>query len=154
MALLQTWGANNRVVTNDKVVTYSSSIITGTWVNVNANVTTTYHQVYEYHRYCTKSYMYVGMDRATAQQCAAAMIQLYTRSYKYSDFQTEGADAEFIDKPAGTMCMADISIQQRVACMYDVVINVRENDVKLRTYATSPSYLFSVEDARQYDDGE
>lgn len=66
MGLLQSYGADNRVVFNDKVVTYSKQRIYGNWSYVNLNMTTTYYWVWEYHRYCTKSYAYVGMDLVTA----------------------------------------------------------------------------------------
>ena len=49
--------------------------------------------------------------------------------------------------------MADIAVQQREGCMYDVVINVREDDARLRTNVTAnPSSLFTTENARDYDD--
>ena len=71
MGLLTTYGANNRVVYNDKVVTYSKQRIYGQWsYQPIIDVINTIYWVWEYHRYCSKSYMYVGMDLATAQQCA------------------------------------------------------------------------------------
>ena len=96
--------------------------------------------------------MYVGMDLATAQSCAEAMITKYTRSTKVSDWQAEGQNAgTFQDVDGGTVCMADISIQQQVGHMYSVVVNVREDDVRLRTFSTTPSNLFSTENNRDYD---
>lgn len=47
--------------------------------------------------------------------------------------------------------MADISVQRREGHMYDVVVSVREDDVKLRTTSNSPSSLFGSENARDYD---
>lgn len=52
--------------------------------------------------------------------------------------------------------MADISIQQQQGHMYSVIVNVREDDTKLRTDAqaqsiSDPSALFSAENARDYD---
>lgn len=112
MGLLTSYGANNRVVFNDKVVTYSKQRIYGTWTFRPAlNIEQTYYWVWEYHRYCSKSYMYVGMDLATAQSCAQAMITKYTRTTKVSDWQAEGQNAgTFQDVDGGTVCMADISI--------------------------------------------
>ena len=67
MGLLTSYGSNNRVVYNDKVVTYSKQRIYGTWTYRPAlNIEQTYYWVWAYHRYCSKSYMYVGMDLATA----------------------------------------------------------------------------------------
>lgn len=48
--------------------------------------------------------------------------------------------------------MADISIQQQVGHMYSVVVNVREDDVRLRTFSTTPSSLFTAENNRDYDE--
>lgn len=152
MGLLTSYGANNRVVFNDKVVTYSRQRIYGQWTYVMLNVETTRYWVWEYHRYCSKSYMYVGMDLATAQSCAQAMVTKYTRSTKISVWQDSGSAAgTFIDEDGGTVCMADISIQQQEGHMYSVVVNVREDDVKLRTYSTTPSGLFTTENQRDYD---
>lgn len=96
--------------------------------------------------------MYVGMDLATAQACAAAMVAKYTRSYTMSEWNTSGSSAgTFTDVSGGSVCMADISVQQEVGCMYSVVVNVREDDVKLRTTSTTPSSLFTTEDNRDYD---
>ena len=153
MGLLTSYGSNNRVVYNDKVVTYSKQRIYGTWTYRPAlNIEQTYYWVWEYHRYCSKSYMYVGMDLATAQSCAQAMITKYTRSTKVSDWQAEGQNAgTFQDVDGGTVCMADISIQQQVGHMYSVIVNVREDDVRLRTFSTTPSSLFTTENQRDYD---
>lgn len=154
MALLNTWSSTNRVVTNDKVVTYSQQRIYGEWsYQTSISTETTLRSVWEYHRYCSKSYMYVGMDKTTANQCAQAMITKYTRTYEISDWNSSGQTAgTFTDITGGSVCMADISVQQREGCMYDVVINVREDDSKLRTTSVSPSSLFTVENQRDYDD--
>ncbi len=67
MALLTTYGASNRVIINDKTVTYSKRrIYGGGWSYVSGTVVVTLGSVWEYHRYCVKTYMYVGMDRTTA----------------------------------------------------------------------------------------
>lgn len=153
MALLNSWSSANRVVANDKVVTYSRQRIYGSWTYLQAiNIEYTYHSVWEYHRYCSKSYMYVGMDINTANSCAAAMVTKYTRSFKISDWYYSGEHAgTFQDIDGGSMCMADISIQQREGHMYDVIVNVREDDVRLRTNITSPQSLFTSENNRDYD---
>lgn len=76
MALLRTYNASNRVVINDKTVTYSMARVTGTWQSEKLiyEQQTTYSWMWEFHRYCQKSYKYVGMDLATANACATAMI--------------------------------------------------------------------------------
>lgn len=113
MALLNSYGSANRVVTNDKVVTYSKNIAYGSWSWTNGyNQSFSYSWVWEFHRYCTKQYKYVGMDLATAQTCAAAMVTLYTRSFTTSQWGVNGVtDNTFTDEPAGQICMAEVSIQ-------------------------------------------
>ena len=78
------------------------------------------------------------------------MIAKYTRSVKVSDWY--GAD-EFRDIDGGTICMAEITIQKRAGHMYDVVVNVREDDAKNRVASWTPSSLFTTENNRDYDEG-
>jgi len=152
MGLLHTYGSANRVVSNDKVVSYSRQRIYGEWSYVQGNITTTLHSVWEYHRYCSKTYSYVGMDLATAQSCAQAMVAKYTRSTKISDWQSGGAQAgTFKDIDGGSIPMADICIQQEAGHMYSVIINVREDDTRLNTASLDPTTLFTIENQRDYD---
>lgn len=66
MALLTKYDASNRVILNDKTVTYSKTRIYGAWSYVSGVSIITLYSCWEYHRYCSKTYMYVGMDRTTA----------------------------------------------------------------------------------------
>ena len=150
MGLLSTWNDSNKVVISDKVVTYSSQLVFGEWsYNSAPNVITTLYNAWEFHRYCVKTYMYVGMDRTTAGNCATAMVTKYTRDYKYSKW--DNTNGIFVDENAGSMCMADIAIQQREGHMYDVIVSVREDDSRMRTNPTSPASLFTAENQRDYD---
>ena len=151
MALLNTYGSANRVVTEDKVVTYSINRIQGEWTHIISAVQQyIYYTVFEYHRYCTKTYSYVGMDLTTARDCAAAMVTKYTRNFENSDWDED--TGTFNDVYGGSMCMADIAIQQTAGPMYSVVVSVREEDTKVRTTITSPASLFSAENSRDYDE--
>ena len=92
------------------------------------------------------------MDLTTANSCATAMVTKYTRSFDVSEWNSSGSSAgTFTDRNGGSVCMADISVQRREGHMYDVVVSVREDDVKLRTTSNSPSSLFGSENARDYD---
>ena len=104
---------------------------------------------WEYHRYCQKTYQYVEMTKEAAVECASDMIEKYTRRFVVSEWDGNGA---FVDIDGGTVCMADVSIQKMQGHMYSVVVNVREDDCKLRTNSTTPSALFTQEDRRDYDD--
>ena len=90
------------------------------------------------------------MTKEAAEECASDMIEKYTRSFTVSEWDGNGA---FVDISGGTVCMADVSIQKVQGHMYSVVVNVREDDCKLRRNSTTPSALFTVEDRRDYDEG-
>ena len=56
----------------------------------------------------------------------------------------------------GIMPMADVAVQQVNGCMYEVIINVREDDSRLTKAApeTDIASLFANENERDYDTGE
>lgn len=157
MALLNTYTSANRVVTNDKVVTYSMTKLNGNWSWFDGVYTHTYYWAWEIHRYCTKNYKYVGLDLATAQACAAAMVTKYTREFKASIYEAPGmGQGSFIDYSMGRRCMAEVSINQVAGHMYEVVISVTEDDSRMRTpdqttASTDPASIFTAENARDYD---
>lgn len=153
MGLLTSWSSLNRVISQDKTVRYSRRKVYGEWSYLSAvSVITTLDHAYEYHRICTKQYRYVGMDRATAGACAAAMISKYTRSTKESQWNGSGVAAgTFTDESAGVIPMADVAIIHEEGCMYSVQVSVNEDDTKMRVGALTPSSLFADEDGRDYD---
>ena len=151
MGLLTSYSSANRVIVTDKTVTYSKNKIYGQWSYASGTTIQTLGSVWEYHRYCNKTYMYVGMDRSTAQTCANAMITKYTRTFKVSEWNS--STGTFTDTSGGSVCMADITIQKKAGHMYDVVVSVREDDCRNKTTSVTPSSLFSTENARDYDEG-
>lgn len=112
MGLLTTYNKNNRVVTNGKIVTYSKVYTPGQWsYNDTLSSTVTYYQMWECHRYCSKSYMYVGMDLDTATQCAQAAVAYYTRHTRTSFWNYNApTDGDFTNIRGGDVVMADIGI--------------------------------------------
>lgn len=156
MGLLTTYNKDNRVVTGGKTVSYSRAMIPGQWTyNTSISTQTTYWQAWEYHRYCYKTYMYVGMDQTTAEACAAAAITYYTRTTKTSFWNYNGpTDGTFTQVTSGSIPMADVQVQQVEGHMYNVVINVREEDCLLSISPDVPySTLFAYTDSRGYDTG-
>ena len=96
--------------------------------------------------------MYVGMSLEAANTCAAAMLTKYTRSFKVSEWNEGGsAGGTFTDVNGGSVCMADICVQQREGHMYDVVVSVREDDTRTRIAPVNPESLFTAENQRDYD---
>ena len=157
MGLLTTYDKNNRVVTNGKVLSYSKQYRPGQW-SYNDTISTihTYYQMWECHRYCSKSYMYVGMDLSTATACAQDAIAYYTRQTRTSFWNYYApTDGDFTNINGGDVVMADISIQQVEGHMYNVMINVREDDCLYTSSASeNPETLFAIENRRGYDEGD
>ena len=88
------------------------------------------------------------MDRGTANACAAAMIAKYTRLFYVSVWTAAGT---WTVEQGGTIPMAEVTVQQRAGCMYDVLVSVREDDVRLTRDPVDPATLFTAENARDYD---
>lgn len=152
MALLTTWTAANRVITTEKVITYSRSKIYGSWRWGEA-IIYTFNEAWEYHRYCTKTYSYVGLTKEAAMACATAMVEYYTRSTKVSYFASTGPTAgSFLPEDGGTVCMADVSPRMTAGGMWQVDISVREDDARLSRDSVPPDALFTTENAREYDE--
>ena len=154
MGLLTSWGAANRVIDQDLGITYSRQRVYQDYTYVyGVAELITIHSVWEYHRRATKSYRYVGMDRDTANACAAAMVTKYTRTTKVSDWNGSGEHAgTFSDIDGGAIPMAEIAVVHVAGCMYEVHVTVNEDDVRLSVaIVANPETLYSTENARDYD---
>ena len=127
MALLTSYGANNRVVDSGLVVTYSKRLISGNWGYTSGNMSGYYNYMIELHRYARKSYRYVGMTYDAAISCRNAMITYYTRTVYQSEWNGNSANGSWNVVNGGTQVMADISVQHSDDNAWDVVINVNED---------------------------
>lgn len=155
MGLLTSYGEANRVIDQDLDVTYSRQRVYQDYTYVYGIAQLiTIHSVWEYHRHASKSYRYVGMDRETANSCAAAMVAKYTRATKISDWNATGSAAgTFSDIDGGDIPMAEVAVVHREGCMYDVQVSVNEEDVRTRVDVVADvATLFATENARDYDD--
>ena len=92
MSLKTSHSDANVVVEEALTVTYSQSVIQGSWGYTSANVSGYYTTMREVHRYARKSFRYVGMTFAAAKACRAAMVAKFARAYKtsYWDADTMG----------------------------------------------------------------
>lgn len=154
MGLLTSYGAANRVIDQDLGITYSRQRVFQDYTYVYGIAELiTIHSVWEYHRRATKSYRYVGMDRDTANACAAAMVTKYTRATKISDWNATGEHAgTFSDIDGGAIPMAEVAVVHVAGCMYEVHVTVNEDDVRLRVeIVANPETLYTTENARDYD---
>lgn len=153
MGLLTSWGAN-RVIDQDLSIIYSRQRVYQDYTYVyGVAELITIHSVWEYRRRAAKSYRYVGMDRDTANACAAAMVAKYTRTTKVSDWNSTGEHAgTFLDIDGGAIPMAEVAVVHVAGCMYEVLVTVNEDDTRLRVeIVANPETLFSTENARDYD---
>ena len=73
----------------------------------------------------------------------------YTRSCYYSKW--DSANATFSVADAGSQLMAEITPRQTQGDMWQIDINVREDDSRQSLSVLSPSSFFTAEDARSYD---
>ena len=149
MGLLTTCTDTNRVIHNGKTVTYSRRKIYGTWLYASGLTIVSKTEAWEYHRYCSLSYSYVGLTKAAAISCAATLVTTYTRSCSYSKW--DATNATFSVADAGSQLMAEITPRQTQGDMWQIDVNVREDDSRQSLSVLSPSSFFTAEDARSYD---
>ena len=152
MGLLSSYNNDNKIVTQGKTISYSQSYVRGDWsYYLTPSQMQHYDYAWCYTRNCQMSLKYVGMDYATAKQCAADMISTYTRQFKISDW--DDATGTFSEVVGGNIPMAQCAVIQRAGDMYDVVVNVSEQDSRLRISAVNdPASLFTDENNRTYND--
>ena len=138
------------------VVTYSKSLINGNWSYTSANVSGYYDYMWEIHRRARMSFRYVGMTKDAAEHCKDAMIAAYTRTSKTSIWDYSSMGGAWHDNSAGEMPMAEIAISHNEDGSYDVVVNVNEDDTRMRKTDSSTNYasLFYAERSRTYEGGE
>lgn len=153
MGLLSTATAANRVTERALTVTYSKPRISGSWSWVDANVENTRTQAYEYHRYASCAYRYVGLDFLSALDAADAIRAKYTRAFKASEWHSGGEHAgTFQPLDMGTRLQGSVEVVRDRGHLYDVVVQVEEDDVRLSLDPNeSFAVLFAAEDARKYD---
>lgn len=149
MALLTTCTAENRIVHSGKTVTYSRQKIYGSWVYLSGLTIKTESEAWEYHRYCSLSYSYVGLTKAAAMTEATTLATTYTRATSYSAW--DSSTAAFAVKDGGSILMAEITPRQTQGDMWQVDVTVREDDSRRSLANLDPTSFFTVENARTYD---
>ena len=158
MGLIATFTRNgsNLVIDTGLIVTYSKSLVSGTWSWESGNMEGEYNYMMEYHRRARMSFRYVGMTKAAAESCKAAMVSAYTRSFSASFWDGTTLNGSWSDGSAGSMPMAEVAVSHNDDGSHDVVVNVNEDDVRMRKSTDNPSYssLFSSERFRSYEGGE
>lgn len=151
MALLSNYSSANLVITEGKTVSYSQTRIYGSWSYTSGTTVTTYTEAWEFHRYCSMSFEYVGMTYSAAMSCAEALVEKYTRSFKLSEW--DSSQGVFVSTSGGSVPMASVAVAYDGGNAYSVRVSVREDDTRLkRTAPGEVSSLFSEEDSRSYEE--
>lgn len=158
MALKTAYSAENCRIDAALCVTYAMSPIYGSWSYAQGvGIVNTINRVYAFTRHATMAYRYVGMTKAAAESCKAAMIAQYTRTVKNSiwDGDTVGTAVSLrFTEPSsdqGEAVMADIQCVNTDGEAWEVLVNVNEIDQRLRaTPGHTYSSLFSSENQRAY----
>lgn len=134
---------------NLKHVYDNSNKVTGTGLSVayrqSFNRDGNYWEVV---RTAKKQYQFIGMDRDTAYECAAAKRSQYTREFSRIIEPNGQPEIEKIYE-----CPSDIAPQHQDGDVWSVSISVNEIDYKFsRTKVSDPASLFVEENARNYDE--
>lgn len=142
-------------------VTYSKKLVnrsysyTSSFGNAGSigTITKTINFVYEYHRYATRSYKYVGMSEEMAKNKLKSLIDTYNRQYWASWWNSSGANVgKFTDFVLGKKLQANIYAQRTKGCLYEVIVNINEDDTKFDVDGkTAPENLFKEENKRSYE---
>lgn len=153
MGLLTTYGGGNRVEEQSLFVRYSKTLISGNWEWSSYATSGNFIYMWECHRYATKRFKYVGMTKAAANSCADALKTALTRSIRVSIWDGSVAEGQWTRESGGTVCMSEISVNHVAGNMYEVEVNVNEDDVMIAKVADNPNpaYQFSTENNRSYD---
>lgn len=157
MSLLRSHSDANVVVEEALTVTYSQSIIQGSWGYTSANVSGWYSTMREIHRYARKSFRYVGMTHAAAKACRDAMVAKFTRDVKTSYWNSSAMGGGWNDEAGGTIPMADVSLVHDEGDAWSVHVRVNEDDVRFRRVSDAhyAAVVFGAERLRGYGtDGE
>lgn len=102
-------------------------------------------KAYEYHRYATKVYRYVGMDERTARACAEAKLAQYTRARFFWFWDTDMTLNFSREIKTG----ATVKARHTEGHLWSVEINVNEDDVYY-----SPLWIDDIAAAGVFDSGD
>ena len=152
MSLRTTYSDENIVVEEPLNVSYSNTLISGSWGYGSLNVSGSYAWMREYHRYATKRFRYVGMTYAAAIACRDALRKQFTRTIMMHVWNGSSIDGSWDLINAGETCLADISVEYDEADAYNVSVTFNEDDVRYSKadYVLRYDSLFSNERLRTY----
>lgn len=146
MSLKTSHSDDNLVIDEALSVHYTDTVIQGSWSWVSGNMSGTYAQMRECHRYATKSFRYVGMTYAAAKACATAMKTAFKRAFRTSVWDGDCLNGQWLTQNGGNILMANVSMTFSDGDAYDVNVQVSEDDVRyLKTNESFSESIFSAE---------
>ena len=155
---LDSYSSANRVIDSGLVVLKDWTFVFGSWTGtsvVASAASVTYSKMYLYRRRARAAYRYVGMTRAAAETCAAAMKEKYATNsstrLRYAQIwnATAGSMGDWTSYRTDGVACARVSISKDSANLYSVIVEVDEEDL---VYSKSESpQSWATEDARDYD---
>lgn len=148
MSLFTTYTEANKLTSSGLSVTYRQ--LPASCTNPTTGETVLYWEVT---RMAKKSYSFVGMDEATAYECASAKRAQYTRAFARLDAGTLDPLTSLPTMVNVRECPSDIAPQHGDSAMWHVQISVNEEDVKaVAAPVSDPASLFSAANSRAYDE--
>lgn len=149
MGLINTASWSNRIITTGLTISYSINPVEGEWNYQSTFAELQYlYEAWQYHRYATMQYKYVGMSESAAKAKASSVRGSLTRIYYISRWQNDG---QFHTQVGGTKLQGTVEVVKNIGHLYDVVVTINEHDTRMRVEADqNPESVFALENTRQY----
>ena len=146
MGYLTTWGNANKQTSEGLAIRYTCEPL-------SLSDTSAYYKVT---RYATKNYSFVGMDRATAMQCAEAKVAQYTRGHTHvasKSVSGDGGSTTVYTTYTSYDCLCSVAAEHVSGGMWRVTLSVAETDEALaESLPASMASCFSI--SQNYDEDD
>lgn len=146
MGYRTTWGNANKQTSEGLAIRYTCEPL-------SLSDSSSYYKVT---RYATKNYSFVGMDRATAMQCAEAKAAQYTRGHTHvasKSVSGDGVSTTIYTTYTSYDCLCSVAVEHGSGGMWNVTISVSETDEALTdSVPASMAACFSI--TQNYDEDD
>lgn len=151
MSLINSATADCRIIEEGRSVTYAKNRVQQSYVKVTGNIEQRIDFVWEYRRFCTADYKYVGLSYDAAITKQNALLTYYKRDVKISDWDKDIGEFFRIDG-GKTLMNTQIQVVKTVGHMYELHVSINEEDCIMRTTGEQDAtVLFAEENLRQYE---
>ena len=152
MGYLTTWGNANKQTSEGLAIRYTCEPLELTSSPDGSSTQSTYKVT----RYATKNYSFVGMDRATAMQCAEAKVAQYTRGHtKVTSMTISGDGTSTVVFVTYTVyeCLCSVAAAHGNGGLWNVALSVNETDEAL-TESLPDDFASCFSISQNYDEGD